>query len=93
MIWSLIVKAFAAKKPLGQIVHRKAMDLFRRYLIVGGMPQAVQTYIDSQDFSEVDHIKRDILALYRNDISKYSKRYTAKVKSIFDELPAQLQQA
>lgn len=91
MIWSLIVKAFAAKKSLGQIIHRKAMDLFRRYLIVGGMPQAVQTYIDSQDFSEVDHIKRDILALYRNDISKYSKRYTAKVKSIFDELPAQLQ--
>ena len=76
---------------MGQAMHRKAMDFFRQYLIVGGMPQAVNEYIETRDFDKVDRIKRDILTLYRADISKHAEGYEMKVRSIFDEIPAQLQ--
>jgi hypothetical protein len=67
------------------------MDYFRQYLIVGGMPQAVQEYVSTRNFSNVDAIKRDILTLYRADIIKHAKGYERKVEAIFDELPSQLQ--
>ena len=65
--------------------------MFRRYLIVGGMPQAVEKYVQTRDLEQVDAIKRDILTIYRNDIRKYAGRLAMKVESIFDEIPAQLQ--
>ena len=83
-------KQFATGKPMKEL-HREAMDLFRRYLIVGGMPQAVEKYVQTRDLEQVDAIKRDILAIYRNDIRKYAGRQAMKVESIFDEIPAQLQ--
>lgn len=82
---------FEEKKPMGQVVHRKTMDYFRQYLIVGGMPQAVKTYRDSHDFDQVDRVKRDILELYRADIIKHAEGYQMKVAQIFDDIPAQLQ--
>lgn len=66
---------FDEKKPLGQALHRKVMNDFRQYILVGGMPQAVNEYIATKDFANVDEIKRDILTLYRNDISKFAKGY------------------
>lgn len=90
-LMDIIKKCYDAEKPMGQIMHRKAMDYFRQYLIVGGMPQAVQEYATSRDFDRVDRIKRDILTLYRADIIKHAAGYEMKVESIFDEIPAQLQ--
>lgn len=81
---------FEKKKPMGQILHRKAMTLFRQYVITGGMPQAVYEYTQSKDFESVDEIKRDILNLYREDMVKHAKGYERKVESIFDEIPEQL---
>ena len=86
----LVWNCYENKKPLGQALHRKAMDLFRQYLIVGGMPQAVEAYISSHDFDEVDQVKRRILNLYRDDIRKHAGGYEMKVESIYDELPSQL---
>lgn len=91
MLMDIIRKCFADRKPMGQAMHRKAMDYFRQYLIVGGMPQAVQEYIETRDFDRVDQVKRDILTLYRADIVKHAAGYEMKVESIFDEIPAQLQ--
>lgn len=82
---------FEEKKPMGQVLHRKTMDYFRQYLIVGGMPQAVKTYRNSHDFDQVDCVKRDILELYRADIIKHAEGYQMKVAQIFDAIPAQLQ--
>lgn len=90
-LMNVIRSCFEARKPLGQALHRKAMDCFRQYLIVGGMPQAVQEYIDTKDFDKVDRVKRDILTLYRADIVKYAAGYQMKVEGIFDEIPSQLQ--
>ena len=86
-----IAECYQAQRPLGNALHRKAMDLFRQYMIVGGMPQAVKEYVTYRDFSRVDRIKRNILKLYRSDISKYAYGEEHKVTRIFDLIPASLQ--
>ena len=82
---------YAKHLPLGQALHRKAMDLFRLYMVVGGMPQSVLRYIETLDFRKVEAVKRQILTLYRNDIHKYADNAETKVTAIFDEIPGQLQ--
>lgn len=91
MLMPFIKERFEKKQPLGAALHRKAMDLFRQYLIVGGMPQAVKEFVESRDFDEVDRIKRDILTLYRADMMKHAQGYEIKVARVFDEIPSQLQ--
>ena len=87
----MIKACFERQQSMGQTMHRKAMDYFRQYLIVGGMPQAVQKYVDTHDFEAVDRIKRQILSLYRNSIAQYAGSYISKVTGIFDAIPGQLQ--
>lgn len=82
---------FNNRKPMGQALHRKAMDLFRQYLIVGGMPQAVAEFIKTHDLNEVDKTKRDIIELYKGDIAKHAGRARTRVRRIFDDIPSQLQ--
>ncbi len=86
-----IKEHFDNLNEMGTVMHRKAMDYFRQYLIVGGMPQAVNEYVSTKDFNSVDKIKKQILTLYRNDIQKYAKGYEAKVSNIFDNIVSQLQ--
>ena len=90
MLMDLIRKMSVERKPMGQAFHRKAMDAFRLYMIVGGMPQAVKKYVDTQDFDAVDAAKRDVLTIYRNDIFHYAEDIAEKVVSIFDQIPSQL---
>jgi predicted AAA+ superfamily ATPase len=81
---------FKQMKPLGQALHRRVMNDFRQYILVGGMPQAVVTYCEEKDFAAADRMKKRILTLYRNDISKFAGTYRNKVIAIFDSLPGQL---
>lgn len=90
-LMELIRTCFKEKKPMGQVLHRKAMDYFRQYMIVGGMPQAVKVYADTHNFDRVDRVKRDIIELYRADIVKHAKGYEMKVEQIFDDIPSHLQ--
>jgi predicted AAA+ superfamily ATPase len=84
-----IVECFRKEVPLEVGMHRKAMMLFRQYMIVGGMPKCVEAYIENQrSFQRADAEKRDILALYRNDIMKINSLYRSKVLAIFDQIPA-----
>ena len=86
----LIRKCFESKKPLGQTLHRKIMNDFRQYVLVGGMPQSVLAYIDGKNFAASDEAKRRILRLYRDDVSKFAAGYEEKVYAIFDDIPGQL---
>ena len=86
----LIRKCFEKKKPLGQALHRKVMNDFRQYVLVGGMPQSVLAYIDGKNFAASDEVKRRILRLYREDVSKFAAGYEEKVYAVFDGIPAQL---
>ena len=90
MTWPFIKQCFEKKVPMGPM-HRKAMTLFRQYLIVGGMPQAVQKFVQTKNFQKVDLAKRDILSLYRKSIDKHVKGYTEKVKAVWDQIPGELQ--
>jgi predicted AAA+ superfamily ATPase len=85
-----ITDSYLRMKPLPVSLHRKAMRLFREYMLVGGMPQAVQEYVTTRSFEAVDEIKRDILALYRNDIAKHTGAATHRVTSVFDSIAGQL---
>ena len=89
-MFDFIAECFETKTPLGQALHRKAIDKFRLYMLVGGMPQSVANYIETEDFASTDQIKRNILTLYRSDISKHADGAELKVRSVFDEIPAQL---
>lgn len=90
-IMDFIKKCYEEKKPLGNLLHRKVMDYFKKYLIIGGMPQVIEEYINTNDFSKCDKIKRNILKLYREDIRKHSDELNLKVEKIFDTIPSQLQ--
>ena len=86
----LIKKCFEAKKPLGQTLHRKIMNDFRQYMLVGGMPQSVLAYLNGKNFAASDETKRRILRLYRDDVSKFAAGYEEKVYAVFDGIPGQL---
>lgn len=90
-LMDFIRECYKTKKPLGQALHRKAMDYFKEYLITGGMPQAVEIYAKTRDFEKVDKIKRNILNLYHEDIRKHAEDLNLKVEQIFDTIPSQLQ--
>lgn len=79
------------RKPVDNIVHEKMMQLFRLYLIVGGMPAAVVEYKESNNLNMVMRVQQDIIALYRKDISQYAKKDKLKIKEVFDLLPSELE--
>ena len=84
----LLQQAFASRRPLGDAAHRKIMRDFRLYMLVGGMPQAVNTYLETQNLSLVDGTKREILELYNDDFYKIDP--TGKAATLFKAIPAQL---
>ena len=88
--YPLIKKCFESKIPLGMPIHRKIMNDFRQYLLVGGMPQSVLAYINGKNFEASDIAKRRILKLYRDDIAKFAEGYEDKVFALFDNIPGQL---
>ena len=86
----LIRTCFESKTPLGQALHRKIMNDFRQYVLVGGMPQSVIAYLKEKNFEASDVAKRRIIKLYRDDVSKFAEGYEDKVFALFDGIPAQL---
>lgn len=82
--------AFEERKPLGDAVHRKIMQLFREYIAVGGMPQAVAAYVNGDSYSEIDRVKQGILSLYEDDLKKYDSEEREKASLIFKTIPKQL---
>ena len=85
---SLVKKLFEAGQALGERMNRKLLRDFRLYMLVGGMPQAVDEYIKTNNFRKVDAVKRDILSLYEDDFKKIDA--TGRLSVLFDAIPAQL---
>lgn len=84
----LLENVFNSKQRLGDDLNRKLMRDFRLYMLVGGMPQAVEEYIQSNNFKKVDDIKRDIINLYEDDLRKIDS--TGRLSMIFEAIPSQL---
>ena len=88
--YPMIRQCFETKIPLGAALHRKVMNDFRQYILVGGMPQSVLAYKDGKNFEASDIAKRRILKLYRDDVAKFAAGYEDKVLAVFDNIPGQL---
>ncbi len=84
---SILRSMFEQREPLGA-AHRKTMRDFRLYMLVGGMPQAVNTYIETNNFSRVDATKRDIISLYEEDFNKLDP--SGRARAMYDAIPSQL---
>ena len=89
-VMPVLERHFDTMKPLGEDLHESIMDLFRQYIVVGGMPQVVGTFVETHDLNAVDMGKRDILSLYRSDIHKFAGQLRHKVLSVFNHIPAEL---
>lgn len=86
-------RSFEQKQPLSDALHRKMMDNFRRYLLVGGLPDAVNTYIAEHNIVKVRSVQKDIHTLYGDDASKYEKESSRrlKIKRIYEMIPSNLE--
>ena len=87
----MLESKFKTHETIEQLVHQKLLSLFFIYLIVGGMPDAVKTYIGTKDIREVNKVQKDIVTFYRVDFSQYEQDdKKLKLKSIYDLIPAEL---
>ena len=86
----IIRDCFSSMRPVGAGMHRRILDVFRQYEIVGGMPQAVNEFVRSHDLAKVDFEKRIIIDLYRADILKYGGRSKHKILGAFNAIPGAL---
>lgn len=77
-----------SKKPAGNALHRNLMRTFRLYMLIGGMPQAIESYLESNNLQVVDEVKREIIDLYEEDFSKIDG--TGLAGDIYDAIPANL---
>lgn len=86
--YSLLQNLYEKKDPVGQGINRKLMRDIRIYMAVGGMPQAVEAYINGENFSMIDQVKRQIIGLYEDDFKKIDP--SGKLSAIYHSIPAQL---
>lgn len=83
-------ECFDKREPVDEFVHKKLMEVFRLYLVVGGMPAVVQRYLDTNNLQEVLAEQQSIVRLYRQDIAKYDPAHKLNIAEIFDQIPAEL---
>lgn len=84
----LLSSCFEGKKSLGDATNRKLMRDFRLYMLVGGMPQAIATYLETNNLEKVDSVKRTIITLYEDDFNKIDP--TGNISKMLHQIPAQL---
>ena len=82
--------SFKEKKPVDDFIHKKMMELFRVYLVVGGIPAAVNRYIETNNLNEVIDIQNQIVNLYKKDITQYDKNNKLAIAQIFELIAPQL---
>lgn len=87
-VLGLLEPAFTARKPLGEACLRESMRLFRLYMVIGGMPQAVESYLEFNNLMDVDEVKRSIITLYEEDFYKIDP--TGRLSLLFDNIPGEL---
>lgn len=81
---------YSARKPVDEAINGRFLKLFNLYLIIGGMPEAVQKYVDTRNLSDVQQIQNQIIRQYREDISKYDKDNKLYINDAFERIPGEL---
>lgn len=86
--YELLKQIYDSASSIGQATNRKLMRDLRIYMAVGGMPQAVEAYVDGKNFSEIDMVKRQIITLYEEDFKKIDA--SGRLSAMYHSIPAQL---
>ncbi|MCR5083248.1 MAG: DUF4143 domain-containing protein [Parasporobacterium sp.] len=81
---------YEKREPVDEFAHNRLMDAFYTYLIIGGMPEAVQKYIDTNDMAQVSNVHKNIIKLYKLDFTKYEKIQKLLLREIYDRIPGEL---
>ena len=89
-VTNVLHQSFETKSPVDSYIHGRMMQLFELYLIVGGMPTAVSTYLETKNLRRVAEAQHAILQLYRSDISRYDEEDRLYLNDIFDRIPGEL---
>ncbi|MCD8148807.1 MAG: AAA family ATPase [Clostridiales bacterium] len=84
-------KKFEQLESLDESLHNKMMDLFRKYLLVGGLPDAVNSYLEEKNIQSVREIQREIHSYYGADASKYDSERKLKIRRIYDLIPSNME--
>lgn len=91
-ILTVLRQCYKEKSPVDELVHEKMMELFRLYLIVGGMPEAVNIFLKTNNLKLVEEIQKGIVRLYKKDIAKYDPEHKLYLEEIFTLIPSELNQ-
>lgn len=89
-VMQAVKNAWESKEPVPDFIHTKLIELFRLYLIVGGMPAVVQKYLDTNNLQDVLAEQQAIIRLYKRDIAKYDRNHKLYIEEIFDMIPSEL---
>lgn len=89
-VFNHLDECFKELKKVDSYIHEKILDLFYLYLIIGGMPQAVDTYLETNNLQRVAEVHEKIVRLYKLDFSKYDKEHSLKLKEIYDSMVSEL---
>lgn len=89
-VMATVRQSWEKRMPVDKVVHESLLKMVQLYLVVGGMPAVVQAYLDTNDLNVVEEKQREILALYRWDISQYDSDMKLKINEIFDLIPSEL---
>ena len=91
-LWNEVERCYSAREQVPSFLHEKMLDLWMRYVLIGGMPEPVQVFMNTHDTQEMRARQRSILAAYRADITRYVKdrAHARQIKTIFDAVPSQL---
>lgn len=88
---SLLQQKFENRESLDESMHHKMMDYFKKYLLVGGMPEAVNSYLENRNINDVRQIQREIHDYYAADASKYDEERKLKIRRIYDLIPSNME--
>lgn len=88
---SILKNKFVNLESLDEATHNKMIDLFKKYLLVGGLPEAVNTYLDEKNINSVREIQNEIYEYYKTDSSKYDLERKLKIRKIFDLIPSNME--
>ena len=88
---NVLRKKFEARESLDEAMHAKMMEFFKRYLLVGGLPAAVNAYLETKNIQAVREIQREIHDYYAADASKYDAERRLKIRRIYDQIPSNME--
>ena len=88
----LIEESYEKRELIDEFIHNQLMKVFNLYLIIGGMPEAVQTYLDTNDISKVAAVQEDIIRQYKSDFTKYEEKSKLQLREIYEAIPSELEE-